>query len=128
PVPAEEQLPIPPVRGATPRVVVARQPVGGVIVPERLRPRIETRDPFLAADPQPTSGVDEQARQLIARQAIQLRVTRECFMLPVEPVQAQPRPQPERPIVVFVNGADAPPLKLLGVTWPRRVAHEAVPL
>ena len=108
---AEEQLSIPPVLRATPLVLVARQPVGRVVVSERLRPRIETGDPLLAADPQPDLRRRRAGPQIVARQAIQLRVARECFMLAVEPVQAQPRRQPECSGVVFVNGADAASLE-----------------
>src|SRR4029453_2360674 len=64
----------------------------------------------------------------VVRQPIALRVAREHLILPVEPVQAQSRGQPQRSLAVLVNGSDATALQLAGGVAIDRVVHKGVRL
>src|SRR6185503_17240047 len=124
PVAAKEQLALSPSFRATPPEVIARQAIGDIVVPERLRPRIEAGDALLAANPESAICILENPHQIVARQTIDFRVARECSVLAVEPVQPQPRRQPERSAPVFVNRSDAASLEAVKGTPAGCVIHE----
>src|SRR5512138_2436525 len=105
----------------TGREDVSLQAVGGVVIPERRRPRIESRYPFRGTDPEPAGAILENAHDVVRRQPLPFRVACEPLAPSVVPVQARSGGQPWRSGAVLVYGVDVAALESVGVAQVGRV-------
>jgi hypothetical protein len=80
-----------PAHDSPPRELITLQAVRDVVVPERLRARIEPGYPLPRAEPQPAGAIFEKAHDVVGRQALAFGIAGEAVASAVITVEASSR-------------------------------------